>query len=346
MMCREDLADKNFTSYKVCEEHFNEQDILPCQQVKRLKTTAIPTTNLPYLLKEDAETQTTNSYAEPRSETVQTEKMSKIHKNTQTNQVLLYRTATVKKLKRELGECQRQLRLNEINSKNPKIQRAILRKLSDNLLSKQLAMVVKANADLKCDKEYIQFCLNLYDTSPAAYCFLRDTLAMPSPVTLMKLKTEIPTGSQTTTSTNTNNFTHTLYASLGVLDFAATSDDFDETDAINLEDFDVNSGGFDAMTSNTKYADASTSTTTDKLQATNTSNLKTTAFTETINSASSPEASSCLRSALCAAKSKTVKENNLEAKTSTNTNNSVAMIICDIPPTVPPEHYDPLENIM
>ncbi|KAL0879438.1 hypothetical protein ABMA27_003189 [Loxostege sticticalis] len=154
-----------------------------------LKKTAIPTVNLPDLKKKDQETQTIN--VTPLCKSVQTEDTLSVltHQISQTAASLSANSPRKRKLQSDLLESRTKLKLYDVGFQTQNAQIDTFHKLSDKFLTKELAMLVKAQTIT------LYFCLNLNYTSPQAYRLLQSALCMPCPSTLSKhyipIKTDI-----------------------------------------------------------------------------------------------------------------------------------------------------------
>ncbi|XP_028172228.1 uncharacterized protein LOC114361420 isoform X2 [Ostrinia furnacalis] len=194
---RDDLKDKsNFASYRVCEKHFNVEDILQSSNRKLLKKNALPLLMLPSLvstvpedsLKEDKETQT--APLERKENFTQTKKATN-KTFAQTSKSLSSNTPRIMKLKAELRQCKKKIKLLETENKKQKAEENTFHRLCDKFLTDKLALLIKAQSKLKqhgkgnrYDEDYIIYCLNLYHISPQAYEFLQSALCLPCPSTL------------------------------------------------------------------------------------------------------------------------------------------------------------------
>ncbi|CAH0701286.1 unnamed protein product [Spodoptera exigua] len=205
---RDDLKNKQkFSSYHVCEKHFNSEDFLHSSNRKVLKRNTLPMLLLPNLastdsevsasLREDKQTQTASLSA--MENCTQTENTTKVV-SSQTSKSLFSNTPRERKLKAELIQCKKKLKLHETKTK--KAEENTFHRLCDKFLTDKLALLIKAQSQLKqhgkgnrYDNDYINYCSNLYSISPKAYEFLQSTLCLPCPSTLYKhsvpIKSEI-----------------------------------------------------------------------------------------------------------------------------------------------------------
>ncbi|CAH2098917.1 unnamed protein product [Euphydryas editha] len=194
---RDDLENKSkFTSYRVCEKHFNLEDVLQSSNRKLLKKNALPLLMLPSLAstdlkvagKEDKQTQTAPLVGHENC--TQTENaMNQIP--TQTSASLSSNTPRIRKLKAELLQCKRKIKLHKAKNETQKAEKNTFHRLCDKFLTDKLALLIKAQIKLKqhgkgnrYDKDYINYCLKLYKISPEAYRFLQSALCLPCPSTL------------------------------------------------------------------------------------------------------------------------------------------------------------------
>ncbi|KAL0870835.1 hypothetical protein ABMA27_004680 [Loxostege sticticalis] len=154
---RDDLENKsNFSSYRVCENHFNLEDVLQSPNRKLLKKNALPLLMPPSLAstdpgvsrKEDKQTQTAPLVVNENF--TQTENATN-EMFTQTSTSRSRNTPRKRKLK---VERRKTIKLHETENKT--------------------------------QKDYIIYCLNLYYISPQAYRFLQSALCLPCPSTLYK----------------------------------------------------------------------------------------------------------------------------------------------------------------
>ncbi|CAK1587967.1 unnamed protein product [Parnassius mnemosyne] len=148
LIAREDLMSKPPQNYTVCEEHFNAMDILTGTHRKKLKTNSLPSLQLPVLQKKDVETLT----EAPKLVDICTQTEENIilsaSDSSQTSRSLSLNTPRKRKLKSDLLEC-RKKKLYEIYNKTGKYQRDKFYELCDKFLTKELAMLVKAQTHSK-----------------------------------------------------------------------------------------------------------------------------------------------------------------------------------------------------
>ncbi|CAG4931748.1 unnamed protein product [Colias eurytheme] len=188
LICREDLMNKPPHSYTVCQIHFHSMDILSGKNRKKLNINSLPSLHLPAFLKKDAQTLTETpkmveiciqtdqvkfSYSDS-SQTARSLSMDSPGKRKQTSYVL---------------ECGKKIKTD----KSEKYQRDQFHEFCDKYLTKELAVLIKAQTHLKhrstgnrYDQNYIMFCLNLYYNSPQAYKLLQSMVCLPKPETLNK----------------------------------------------------------------------------------------------------------------------------------------------------------------
>ncbi|KAL0821401.1 hypothetical protein ABMA28_004884 [Loxostege sticticalis] len=181
---RDDLENKsNFTSYRVCEKHFNLEDVLQSTNRKLLKKNALPLLMLPSLAstdpgvsrKEDKQTQTAPLVVNENC--TQTENATN-EMFTQTSTSRSRNTPRKRKLKVEPLQCRKKIKLHETENKTQKAEENTFHRLYEKFLTDKLA------PGNRYDKDYIIYCLNLYYISPQAYRFLQSALCLPCPSTL------------------------------------------------------------------------------------------------------------------------------------------------------------------
>ncbi|CAH0714112.1 unnamed protein product, partial [Brenthis ino] len=206
LICRNDLENKpNFAAYRICETHFNVEDIRQSSNRKLLKNNALPLLMLPSLpstvpgsyRKEDKQTQTALLTVVENG--TQTENAAN-ESYAQTSTSLSSNTPRKRKLKPEILQCRKKIKLQETENKTQKAEESTFHQLCDKFLNNKLVLLIKAQSTLKqhgkgyrYDQDYITYCLNLYYIGPQAYRFLQSALCLPCPSTLYKRSFPITT---------------------------------------------------------------------------------------------------------------------------------------------------------
>ncbi|XP_073946463.1 protein interacting with Ttk69 and Sin3A isoform X4 [Choristoneura fumiferana] len=221
---RGDLISRD-TRNVVCQIHFKDEDINKNNSFRKsLQKNALPCFHLPSLLNEDKLTQTDIATFNSSSQTdmsnvlnivpeivlkkestttaTQTEISVKSANETQTPISLSADTPRKRKLKSELKECKKRLKV--LNAGQTTVatssQKNTFEKLCNRFLSKNLTELVKAQMRLKSSRKgnrytlaYKMFCLNLYYASPQAYHLLAKSICLPSRPTLNRMYIPIST---------------------------------------------------------------------------------------------------------------------------------------------------------
>ncbi|RVE47897.1 hypothetical protein evm_007411 [Chilo suppressalis] len=152
LICREDLEHKpKFASYTICEQHFKAEDIRQSINRKLLKKNALPSLMLPSTIsrgsqKEDKQTQTDLSIKVENC--TQTENAAN-ESYAQTSTSLSGNTPRKRKLKAELLQYRKKIKLQENKIKTQKAEKRTFHRLCDKFLPKELVLLVKAQTNLK-----------------------------------------------------------------------------------------------------------------------------------------------------------------------------------------------------
>ncbi|CAG9793671.1 unnamed protein product [Diatraea saccharalis] len=143
---REELASVTSHRHRVCEIHFNVQDVEENSKRKLLKKTASPCLFLPSPYKVDREIQTYLSTSSTSTQTEDAIPLAKISSDNliQTAGLLNADTILKRKLKSDLSDCEKRIKVMEVTEE----QEDIFYKMCDRFLSKDLSEIVKAQARL------------------------------------------------------------------------------------------------------------------------------------------------------------------------------------------------------